>query len=78
MQGGSVRQMGILKPWAPARSYGLVIALDSDLQPVASFHSRSNGMRHGITSAVVHNKQLIITSKGADLVLALRPRSDQE
>ena len=51
MQGGALIQMGILKPWAPTRSYGLVVALDDHHTPVASFHSRTGGTRHGLTSA---------------------------
>src|SRR5262249_18403803 len=33
MQGAALKQMGILKPWAPTRSYGLVAALDDKFQP---------------------------------------------
>ena len=42
--------MGIHKPWSPSRSYGLVVKLDAQLRPVASFHSRANGRRHGVTA----------------------------
>ncbi len=31
LQGGGVKQMGILKPWAPPRSYGLLVRCDVDL-----------------------------------------------
>ena len=48
MQGGSLKTMGVLKPWAPPRSYGLVIRLD-DAGPVRySLHSRVDGKHHGI------------------------------
>src|SRR5262249_37071233 len=50
LQCGGVRTMGIHKPWSPSRSYGLVVKLDAQLRPVASFHSRANGIRHGVTS----------------------------
>ena len=30
MQGAQLKTMGIIKPWAPPRSYGLVMRLDAD------------------------------------------------
>jgi hypothetical protein len=69
LQGGAVRQMGMLKPWAPTRSYGLVLRLGPDLQPVASFHSRANGSRHGIASCLVDGDRLLAASKGGNEVL---------
>lgn len=71
MQGGALKQMGILKPWAPTRSYGLVIELTADFVPVRSFHSRAGGRRHGITSAVEAGGKLWATSKGGDEVVAV-------
>lgn len=71
MQGGALKQMGILKPWAPTRSYGLVIELTADFVPVRSFHSRAGGRRHGITSAVEAAGKLWATSKGGDEVVAV-------
>jgi hypothetical protein len=70
LQNGGVRSMGIHKPWSPSRSYGLVVELDPDLQPVASHHSRANGQRHGITSAIAHQGRLFATSRGGDAILA--------
>jgi hypothetical protein len=67
-----VRQMGVLKPWAPARSYGLVIRLDVSFQPVASFHSRADGVRHGVTSSVECDDKLIVACKGGDEIVMLR------
>ena len=69
LQGGAVRQMGMLKPWAPTRSYGLVVRLGRDLQPIASFHSRADGKRHGIASCLVDGGRLLAASKGGDEVL---------
>jgi hypothetical protein len=69
LQGGAVRQMGLLKPWAPTRSYGLVVRLSRDLQPVASFHSRADGSRHGIASCLVDGGNLLAASKGGNEVL---------
>ena len=71
MQGGALKQMGILKPWAPTRSYGLVIELNSCFEPVRSMHSRAGGRRHGITSAVETDDTLWLTSKGGDQVIAI-------
>lgn len=71
MQGGALKQMGILKPWAPTLSYGLVIELDEDFIPVRSFHSRAGGHRHGITSAMDVDGELWLTARGAGEVLRL-------
>ncbi len=65
LQGGALKQMGILKPWAPTRSYGLVVELNSQFIPVRSFHSRAGGRRHGITSSLEAGGQLWMTSRGA-------------
>jgi len=75
LQGGGVKQMGVLKPWAPTRSYGLVVKLDPDLMPVASLHSRANGHVHGITSLAllerVGGAHLVIGAKGDNAVIML-------
>lgn len=71
LQCGGVRTMGIHKPWSPTRSYGLVVRLDRTLRPVASFHSRANGRRHGITSAVEQDGRVLVTSKGGNAILGL-------
>jgi len=75
MQQGGVRQMGILKPWAPARSYGLVVRLNASFEPQYSLHSRVGGMHHGITAVAEFNDALLVLSKGAGRVLRL-PLSD--
>jgi hypothetical protein len=69
MQGGALKQMGILKPWAPTRSYGLVIELNSAFEPVRSLHSRAAGRRHGITTCIEYGSELWMTSKGGDEVV---------
>jgi hypothetical protein len=71
MQGGALKQMGILKPWAPTRSYGLIVELDARFQPLRSFHSRAGGQRHGITSTLELDGRLLLTSRGGDEVIAL-------
>ena len=71
LQGGGVKHLGIHKPWGPTRSYGLVVRLDAQFQPVASWHSRSDGTRHGISSAADWNGDAIVASKGNGIVVAL-------
>lgn len=50
---GRIKKLGIQKPWAPARSYGLVARLGDDGEAVASLHSRVDGRVHGVTSVCV-------------------------
>lgn len=71
MQGGALKQMGILKPWAPTRSYGLVVELGPNFVPLRSFHSRAGGRRHGVTAAVEVGSQLLAVSKGAGEIVTL-------
>lgn len=71
LQGGSVKQMGILKPWAPPRSYGLVIRLSADLIPQYSLHSRVGGRHHGIVAVAQRGDDLFVLSKGAGRILRL-------
>ena len=76
LQCGGVRTMGIDKPWAPSRSYGLLVRLDRDLRPAASFHSRANGARHGITSALDLGGAVLVASKGGGAILRLGAPED--
>lgn len=71
MQVGGLKQLGVLKPWAPTRSYGLVIGLDAGHEPAVSFHSRASGQRHGVTSCVEFGGRLLATSKGGGVVVSL-------
>lgn len=73
LQGGAQKHLGMLKPWAPTRSYGLVLRLNADFQPVASYHSRADGRRHGITSCAEAGGVLLVGSKGGDVIAALDP-----
>ena len=72
LQCGAVRTMGIHKPWSPTRSYGLVARLDSHLRPIASYHSRAGGRRHGITSVVQARTGVLVASKGGNAILQIR------
>jgi hypothetical protein len=71
MQCGGIKTMGVHKPWSPSRSYGLVVRLDRAMQPVESFHSRANGSRHGICSALAVGGQVLAASRGGDCIVAL-------
>lgn len=71
MQGSQLKQMGVLKPYAVTRSYGLVVNCDSRMQPLASFHSRADGKAHGTLSACEHGDDLIVASRGGAKVLRL-------
>ena len=71
LQCGGVKQMGILKPWAPPRSYGLLIRLGADLRPRYSLHSRAGGRHHGIVCAAEYDTNLYVLSKGAGRILRL-------
>jgi hypothetical protein len=67
-QQGGVRQLGVLKPWSPSRSYGLVARLDAAYRPIASLHSRANGRRHGVTSCVAFEGRVYFAAKGDGVV----------
>jgi sugar lactone lactonase YvrE len=64
MQSGSIKALGIQKPWAPPRSYGLVARISDDGDVVESLHSRVGGRYHGITAACDAAQGLVIVSKG--------------
>ncbi len=70
LQAGGVIRLGVHKPWAPTRSYGLVVRLDGQAQPVWSLHSRANGVRHGITSLAETRAGLVATSRGRGEIIA--------
>jgi hypothetical protein len=61
---GRIKKLGIQKPWAPPRSYGLVARLDADGNAIESFHSRTSGKLHGVTSVVVDRGRVLVVSKG--------------
>lgn len=69
LQLGGLRALGIEKPWAPPRSYGLLARLDADGEVVESLHSRVGGKHHGITAAIETAQGVVIVSKGSGRVL---------
>jgi hypothetical protein len=71
LQGAHIKTMGVIKPWAPPRSYGLVIRLNAGGAPLYSLHSRVDGTNHGIVAAVECNGQLVMIAKGPGRILKL-------
>ena len=71
MQGGAIRTHGIIKPWAPTRSYGLLVRLDADFRPITSYHSRADGRFHGVTSALHSDDRVLVASRGGNAILSL-------
>jgi len=69
MQIGSVKALGIQKPWAPPRSYGLLVHLDADGEATDSLHSRAGGRFHGITAACATPSGIVIAARGAGRLL---------
>ncbi|MFH1795875.1 MAG: strictosidine synthase [Pseudomonadota bacterium] len=71
LQGGAQKHLGMLKPWAPTRSYGLVVKLDEAFRPVASWHSRADGTRHGVFSCLPDGDRLLAAARGGDAIIAI-------
>ena len=71
LQGAHIKTMGVMKPWAPPRSYGLVIRLGTDGLPRYSLHSRADGVNHGIVAAVEFSGDLVMIAKGPGRILKL-------
>ena len=71
LQGGGVKHLGLLKPWAPTLSAGLCVELDERFQPRASLHSRADGATHGVTSVIRHEGRLYAAARGDGVVVSL-------
>jgi hypothetical protein len=69
LQGGAIKKLGVKKPWAPPRSYGMVVRLDEDAEALSSLQSPADGTRHGISSVRQAGNRLYIASQGGDVVL---------
>lgn len=72
MQGAHLKTMGIIKPWAPPRSYGLVVRLGPDYAPLYSLHSRVDGTNHGVVAAVQVADSLYVLAKGPGRLLRVK------
>ena len=70
LQGGQIRHHGVLNPWSPTKSYGLIVQISQAGQLISSMHSRAGMKRHGITSAIETNGRILMTSKGGGYVLS--------
>ena len=71
MQGAQLKMMGVVKPWAPPRSYGLVIRLTEQGLVRYSLHSRFDGKHHGVVAAVECGGDLFVLAKGCRKILRL-------
>jgi hypothetical protein len=69
MQGAHIKTMGVVKPWAPPRSYGLVIRLSASGAPLYALHSRVDGVNHGVVAAVEVDGALYALAKGPGRLL---------
>ncbi|WP_313807244.1 hypothetical protein [Sphingobium sp.] len=79
LQHARVKTLGMIKPWAPPRSYGLVIRLGVDGSPQYSLHSRVDGNHHGVVACAQLGDWLYVLSKGARRLLRLPiPQIEQE
>jgi hypothetical protein len=77
LQVGGLRALGIEKPWAPPRSYGLVARVDANGEVVEALHSRVGGRHHGITAALETSQGVVIVSKGSGRLLLHRADRQQ-
>jgi hypothetical protein len=68
---GRIKKLGIQKPWAPARSYGLVARLDGSGEAVESLHSRVDGRVHGVMGVRQTREGVIGVSKGRNMLVEL-------
>jgi len=77
LQGSGLKQMGILKPWAATRSYGLVVRCDEAMQPTFSYHSRADGTIHGVTCVCEDRSDLMVAAKGPGVLVRLAAAADR-
>ena len=71
MQGAHIKTMGVVKPWAPPRSYGLVIRLGASGVPLYALHSRVDGINHGVVAAAEIDGALFVIAKGPGRLLRI-------
>jgi hypothetical protein len=73
LQGGGVKHLGLLKPWAPTMSFGMCVGLDSAFRPQLSRQSRADGNTHGITSVIEHDGMTYAAARGDGVVVRFEP-----
>jgi sugar lactone lactonase YvrE len=66
---GRIKKLGIQKPWAPARSYGLVARLNDRGEAVETLHSRVDGMTHGIVAVRPVGARVLAVAKGRNCLV---------
>ena len=71
LQGGGVKHLGLLKPWAPTMSFGMCVGLDAAFQPRLSLQSRADGAVHGVTSVIEHEDEVIAAAHGDGVVVRM-------
>lgn len=71
LQGGGVKHLGLLKPWAPTMSFGLCARLDASFQPRISLQSRADGATHGVTGVIEHGGEVIVAARGDGVVVRM-------
>jgi hypothetical protein len=71
LQGGGVKHLGMLKPWAPTMSAGLVVKLDRSFRPRFSLQSRADGATHGVTSVIEHGDRVFVAARGDGVIVSL-------
>lgn len=69
LQAGQMKKLGITKPWAPPRSYGLLLQLDDDATVAASWHSRTGARFHGVTGVADTATGALVLAAGPGLLL---------
>lgn len=70
-QVGRIKKLGIQKPWAPPRSYGLVARVNAEGEAVESLHSRVSGETHGVTDLAELGGRLLVISKGRGKLVSI-------
>ncbi len=71
LQGGGVKHLGMLKPWAPTMSFGMCVRLDAAFQPRLSLQSRADGATHGVTSVIEHEGEIFAVARGDGVVVRM-------
>lgn len=69
VQGGQLKQHGITKPWAPPRSYGLALRMDTEGEPQETLHSRHGGKFHGLAGLCSARGKILALSRAAGAII---------
>ncbi|MBY8856969.1 SMP-30/gluconolactonase/LRE family protein [Nocardia sp. CA2R105] len=77
MQMGQLRVLGVVKPWAPARSCGVVLRIDRTGRVVESAHARVDSKRHGVTGVAVCGGRIVAAANGFGNLLHLAAEKER-